>query len=210
MIYHARTKKNKEKGFTLIEVMIAMGIFTILVTIGIGAVLDAIQQHHASENVRTVMDNLNFVMEDMARNIRLGQNIQCVASGETFPVFVTPTDPVVPEDCAPGGTTVAHSTIIFNDENGNHVMYQIAPTVADPTIANIYKLKGDVYGNRQLISPPEVAINFAQSGFIVRGSLSTDNTQPTVLIKLTGTVTYKGIPSAFSIETTVEPRGLDS
>ncbi len=213
MTYHSQKMKGKhggQRGFTLVEVMISMTIFTVLVTIGIGAILDAIQQHHVTENTRVVMDNLNFVMEDMARNIRLGENIHCAAStGETMPAFVTPTDPVVPESCPL--PTNAHNLVWFNDQNGDHVAYYISPgnPPTDPN-SHIYKVKGDSFSDMQLVSPPEIAINYAESGFTVRGAEPGDGTQPTVLIRLVGTATYKGINSNFSIETTVTLRGLDS
>ena len=213
MQYYSRKKKDTQKGFTLVEVMISMTIFTVLVTIGIGAILDAIQQHHVTENTRVVMDNLNFVMEDMARNIRLGSNIHCAAAlGETYPTFSTPTDAVVPESCP--AASDAHNFIWFNDQDGKHVAYYLSPShpVTDPSDPNghIYKIKGDLSTNRQLVTPPDINIDYAKSGFTVRGAVAGDRAQPTVLIRLVGTATYKGIPSDFSIETVVTLRGLDS
>jgi prepilin-type N-terminal cleavage/methylation domain-containing protein len=202
-------KKNTQTGFTIIEVMIAMAIFTILVTIGIGSVLNAMQQHKSSENTRTVMDNLNFVMEDMARNIRLGQNIHCFVAGEAAPSFASDTDPVVPQDCAL--PTDAHNQIMFNDQNGQHVMYVISvPSTTGGAGSGVYKQKGDDPTKAQLISPPQVVMDFYRSGFTVQGAPAGDGAQPTVLIRLAGTVTHKGIESKFAIETTVTLRALDS
>lgn len=187
--------------------MIAMAIFTILVTIGIGSVLNAIQQHHTSRDTRTVMDSLNFLMEDMARTIRLGQNVHCFISGESTPTFSTDTDPVVPQDCAL--PTDAHNEIMLNDQNGRHVTYIISTPGSSGT-SGVYKQKGDVAGSAQLVSPPEVKIDFARSGFTVRGATTGDSSQPTVLIRLAGTITYKNTDSTFALETTVTLRALDS
>jgi len=203
----------KQRGFTIIEVMIAMAIFTVIVTIGIGAILDAITQHHSSENMRTVMDNLSFVMEDMARNIRLGTNVHCITGGETT---VDGSGSVIPQSCPAGS-----NKITFNDLNGNILTYTIVSPL-DPIVANrlqIFKEKDIVAGGAvgagspEDITPPEVHVDFAKSGFTVRGaetSASGDLSQPTVVIHLSGTIVYKNIVSKFSIQTTTALRALDT
>jgi len=64
-------------GFTLIEVMVSVAIFVILMVMGIEAVLNANLSHQETQGLRTIIDNLNFVMEDMSRNIRLGNSYHC-------------------------------------------------------------------------------------------------------------------------------------
>lgn len=66
-------KKNK-KGFTLVEVMVATAIFSIIITIGIGSLVNVTDAYRASQQKKIVNDNLNFLMEGMSREIRLGQN----------------------------------------------------------------------------------------------------------------------------------------
>lgn len=67
----------RTRGFTLIEMMIAVALFTIVMVIGIGAVLNANLLHKKTQSVRAVIDNLGFVMEDIARNVRLGYDFTC-------------------------------------------------------------------------------------------------------------------------------------
>ena len=177
----------------------------VIVTIGIGSVLAAIQQHHTSQNTRTVMDNLNFAMEDMARNIRLGTNVRCITDpSESVPVTDIDGN-VVPQDCA----TTSYNKIALDDQNGNPVVYVISQPVG-ATPSQIYKQKGLDPAAVQLVSPPEVSMDFAKSGFTVRGSLPGDGGQPSVLIRLAGTIAYEGVKSTFAIETTVALRNLDS
>ena len=191
-------RANVRGGFTIIEVMISMTIFMVLVIVGMGAVLDAISEHKQSENISTTMDNLNFVMEDIARNIRLGSNFDCgpVVSG------VAPT----PTDCP--NPLSASNILSFDDLNGQVLTYTISNPAAlvDPNMV----LKSVGTAPYQVISPPEVTIDFAKSGFTVRGSLPGDDAQPSVVIRLAGYVTYNNIKSNFAIETTVTPRALDS
>lgn len=198
-----------DRGFTLIEVMISMSIFTILTTVGIGSVLAAINQHRIAENQRTVMDNLNFVMEDMARNIRLGTNMRCVLdAGETTPPLDSSGN-IVPQSC-PGSPGVTGSNkVVFRDQNGNQLMYVISIPTPGPTPVQIIKQR-DAASTAQVITPPEVVIDWFKSGFTVRGAEPNDLAQPTVVIRLAGKIVYKGVISNFAIETTVTLRALDS
>jgi prepilin-type N-terminal cleavage/methylation domain-containing protein len=213
-IFHKKTKASMSdtlsRGFTLIEVMIAMAIFTILITIGIGSVLNAMQQHKSTENLRSVLDTLNFVMEDMTHNLRLATNVHCLASGEVMS-FSSDTDPVTPQNC-PFSSSIAHNSIVFNDQNGNLVTYLISSGVGGLP-SKILKQKGFDPSNLQVISPDEVSMDFAQSGFTVYGAEPTtagDVSQPVVIIRLVGSVTYKNTVSNFAIESTVTLRALDS
>ncbi len=192
-------KHTTEKGFTILEVMIAMTIFTVVVTIGIGSVLTAINQHYSTQNTRTVMDSLNYSMEDMARNIRLGFNIRCGASP-----LVDSSGMVVPLSCPLASD--AHNIVTFNAQDGSVLSYAISTPSSG--VSQILKQKGS--SAVEIVTPPEVKMDFADSGFTVRGAEPGDGAQPSVIIRLSGTITYKGIDSKFAIETAVTPRALDS
>jgi prepilin-type N-terminal cleavage/methylation domain-containing protein len=204
--------KPRSRGFTIIEVMISMMIFSVLITVGMGAALDAINQHKQSEGIRTAMDNINFVLEDMSRNIRLGSNLHCGDATSALDAFGVPT----PHDCTDPAS--ATNVLVFNDLNNHVVTYTISPPYSTNPNSIIKQVDSAPY---QIISPPEVTINYAQSGFIVRGAYpfppsggSPDAThdygQPTVVIRLSGYVTYRSIRSNFAVETTVALRALDS
>lgn len=201
--------KHCTRGFTIIEVMIAMGIFTVLLTIGMTATLDAINQHKQSENIRSAMDSINYVLEDMSRNIRLGSNLHC--GGD--PIFSTGV--IIPLDCS-YDPSLPHNKLVFNDLNNNVVTYVFTPdTTTTPTTAIIRKQVGTAPD--QIIMPPEVKIDYAASGFTVRGALpfvnagfGRDDGQPTVTIRLAGDVIYKKLHSKFSVQNTVTLRALDN
>ncbi len=196
------------KGFTLIEVMIAMAIFTIVITIGMDAVLGAMQQHAVNQNTRTVMDSLNFTMEEMARNIRLSTNLRCQNEGDPDVYDVT-TDMVTPQNCSLG-----NAELLMNDFQGKLLKYTFS---SDNTISRRKEdpVSGGLnYSIENSISPPEVIIDTTRSGFTVRGAIPTgtggDTGQPTVVIRIAGTVTTGTNSSDFAIQTTVTLRALDS
>lgn len=61
-----------ENGFTLIELMVALGVFMVVMTITLSAFLNIIDIQKKTEAFRKVNDNLNFAMEAMMREIREG------------------------------------------------------------------------------------------------------------------------------------------
>lgn len=204
--------KKNTKGFTLVEVMISMAIFTVLVVVGIGSVLDATAKHNRNQGIRTIMDNLNFVMEDMARNIRLGSNPRCITSGtggnagQSLYSNISTFD-VQPDDCTSGSNKIAFNSVTHDPV----IIYTVSPVSPYP----IYKEfeSGGVSGAPRIITPPEVTIDPLRSGFTVTSSKKikdNDFAQPVVTIRLAGTVTYKEVESPFAIQTTVTLRQLDS
>ena len=195
-------KPKNQKGFTLIELMVSRTIFTVLAVYGIGAVLTAMSQHALSQNMSNAMDNLNFVMEDMSRNIRLGTNIHCFAPGESG----TGTDgsgnvSVSPQDCRIG---VGSNKIVFQGITGSAITYFFDSSSG---VVQVKKIVGN--NPAQVITPAYIIIDPTKTGFIVYGSPQGDGLQPVVNITIAGKVTYKGIDSKFSIQTSVSSRPLD-
>src|SRR3989344_6919944 len=92
-------KIKKQRGYTIIETMISVSLFLIIIMAGMGALLNANLLHQKSQNMRSIMDNLSFIMEDMSRNLRTGYNYHCFVSGDVIP---STTSPIVstPKSCA--------------------------------------------------------------------------------------------------------------
>src|SRR4051812_9896759 len=68
---------NMQSGYTIIEMMIAISLFLVVVMTGMTALLNANLVQQKSQNMRSILDNLSFVVEDMSRNIRTGSAYHC-------------------------------------------------------------------------------------------------------------------------------------
>ncbi len=59
-------------GFTLLEMIVAIAVFTVVMTMAMEAVLNVNRAQKKVESFRAVSDNLNFALDAMSREIRTG------------------------------------------------------------------------------------------------------------------------------------------
>lgn len=191
-------QKNNNAGFTLIELMVAISLFTMLVTIGIGALLNANAVHKKNQKIRSLMDNLSFIMEDMSTNIRTGSdyNENISNTDMTEFSFINHNDDTNP--------LWKYS---FVEENNVVNLYKSTPGHDD-----VYRLTSDTSDDATLINPTEIIFDYG-SGFDIIGaekeSVAHDAQQPYVIIKLSGVIKYKDDTIPFSIESSVSQRLVD-
>lgn len=204
-----RTYIHSSKGFTIIELMIAMTIFIVVATVGIGAIVNAMSQYHATKNIRTVTDNLNYVIEDIARNVRLASQVRCVTNpGEQWDDAYDGNGDIMGQNCF-GSASIPKNKMIFRGVTGSDIMYTISEDGSTSGF-QIYKQIGGFKNAPQdatSITPPNVEIDPLLSGFTVRNA-DVKEQQTVVTIRLAGKITYKNIISDFAIQTTVTPRQL--
>jgi len=195
-------KNKKNEGYTIIETMIAVSLFLIVIMTGMGALLNANSLHQKSENMRSIVDNLSFIIEDISRNLRTGYHYRCIAGLN---------------DLAPAKVGVAQSGqnclgIAFEYANGNPgnnndqwVYYvdngQIFKSVQGPYIPSTFIQ----------LTPDEVVVDTNVSGFSVLGAegMAKDSQQPFVTIRLVGAINFKEIVTPFSLQTSVSQRLID-
>ncbi len=79
-------KKNKKTGFTLIEMIVAVGVFAVAVVVSLTAFLNVSDIQKKAESLRIVNDNLNFSIETMLREIRTSSDYQIGTGGESLTV----------------------------------------------------------------------------------------------------------------------------
>jgi prepilin-type N-terminal cleavage/methylation domain-containing protein len=73
---------SNHRGYTLIELMVAVGLFSIIMLLASGAYLVMINVNRQVQNTATGIDNLSFALDTMTRTIRTGSGY--AGSGSTF------------------------------------------------------------------------------------------------------------------------------
>ncbi|OHA18055.1 MAG: hypothetical protein A2836_03645 [Candidatus Taylorbacteria bacterium RIFCSPHIGHO2_01_FULL_45_63] len=171
-------------GFILLEMIVSVGIFSMVLVVVSGAIFSIV---HANEKIRTaklVMENLNFAVESMARNIRFGSAYHCGSLGTL----------TAPQNCAyPNGS----SFIAFKEYTGsNTVMYRFNNGAIERQVGS---------GGYVSITAPEVVMTAVW--FYVEGAESSSTVEPRVKISIQG---YAGArpdtKSSFLIQTLVSQR----
>lgn len=184
-----KTKNRGNRGFSLIELIVASSVFIVVMVMSSGAVFTVFNSNQKSKNLRSVMDNLNLSLESMTRSIRFGRNYHCGSSGTIS----------LPQDCS--NNTNGANTLSVIDMDGNQITYSLSG-------GRIQRTKGS---STYYLTSPEVTINSLT--FRVYGSgtyTSGDRFQPQVIVVISGQVGLKtSTISAFTIETTISQRQFD-
>lgn len=200
--------QNAIRGFTIIETMISISLFLVIVMAGMGALLNASSLHNKAQKMRSIMDNLSFIMEDMSRNLRTGYSYYCITGNDTLSnVSTTKSD----QGCWGIAFESATGDPLKTDDQW---VYYIGPDVNNNNKIGIFKATKGPYNiadNFTKLTPDEVVIDPPPaSGFSVLGAEpSPDTQQPFVTIRLVGTITDRGTTTPFSLETSVSQRLID-
>ena len=171
----------KTRGFTLIEMIVSVALFSIVMTIVATAYINLLSLDRQSRATNDVANNLNFVLDTMARSIRTGTNYYCGASG------------------GPNCPT-AQSVFSFTDDQGNSVKYSLS---AGGQIL-------ECYGTGCVDTPiTDSRVKVDTLNFYVRGvdSGNADQVQPQVTMVMHGKISADTTHTVFfTIQTSATQR----
>lgn len=187
----------KQAGFSLIELLVSMTIFSIVITMATGTLLVLIDANSKAQNKQQILNNLTIGVDSMSREIRTGYNYFCASTQQA----TAPGENAV-QDCS-GGTYLA---IV---EAGDSLTQGAGPRIEYYYNAIAGTIERRLPGGTWLpITASNVDITVAE--FIVRNTSKTDDEQPTVTIYIEGTAgDLAEVESDFVIQTSVTQRPLD-
>ena len=181
----------QEKGFSLIELMVSLSVFSIIMVAGIGTLIKLIDANAKAQALYSAMTNVSFALDSITREVRQGRSIRCL-SGQN--PGGTPASG--PHDCS----TSEGNGIAFTRERDNKL---IAYVQADQ--GKLYQyIDGKWF---QITSDDTVIEDFA---VIVDGSTYGDTKEPSMLLVVRGYVN-NGLETDtdFLIQSRVTQRKLD-
>jgi prepilin-type N-terminal cleavage/methylation domain-containing protein len=197
-------KNTTQSGFTLIEVMVSVAIFSIIVTIGIGSLLSVNTAHKKALASKTALDSVNFVMESIAKSIRTGDYYSCSDYGSASSAI----DNFVLSNADGGCSLSGDPSIYFNDsERGGRTRYVFNSSESK---IDRYRFEdtGTSWVGPQSITGGDVTVDRFE--FVVVGNALDDNLQPRVTIRATFSVRVGSQNEIISMQTTVTQRSLDA
>ena len=174
-----------KRGYTLVELIVAVGLFAVVMTLATGAYLVMIGAQRQTQGLATGIDNLSFVFESMTTAMRTG-TAYCSNS-----------------DCSDNTNS---STFSYRDSQGRYVTYGLVSGAIDTCVSTTAFCAPNVS-----ITAPQVTVTgltFNPTG--TAGYATGDNVQPYVRIVITGTVSVApGKTRTFAVETSAIMRGAD-
>ena len=222
---------NHNQGFSLIEMIVALGIFSIVVTTAVGSLIVVINNNQKLQAEQSIMTNLAFALDSMTREIRMGYAYVCAGvnnkSGTTGRMFDDDRtehgemDDTQTRDCGSGDNAgdkkfrgvsfVEGGESISGGIANNRVMYYYDSDLAD---ANDVRRIMRRVGNDKAESVISSNIDIVDARFYVTGSDTlkkndTNTEQPTVTIQIEAKSVNDVTGKTYYLQTTVAQRTLD-
>jgi prepilin-type N-terminal cleavage/methylation domain-containing protein len=196
--------KHTQSGFTLVEMMVALGVFGIVVLIATGILISLSNTNYSSQVSRKTIDNVDFIMDDIIRELRLGKNYHCINPGAGIAAnIVTDRDP---SDCNLGSNKIS-----FTQISTDKVVRYYTEVIAGKTVLKKQVINTD--GSDDL-PPTQISaqdIDIKDIKFRVNGALASDSIPAQVLVTLQAEL-KKGsrYRTLVNLQTTVVQRATDN
>ncbi len=178
----------EQSGFTLVEMLVAVSLFAVVMTISVGSLLALVDANRKAQGLQSVMNNLNVALDGMVRSIRMGTTYRCDDVNETNQTTLS-----VRDNCISGGELLAFEAF------GNSATDTSDQWVYWIENKRLYR-STDARATKLALTAPEVEIDSFK--VFVTGAAEVlnadgDTVQPKVLFSIQGTAGAEG--SAFSV-----------
>lgn len=180
---------NKKSGFTLIEMMVAVFVFSVVMVLATGAIFSIINANKTSQAIKSVMDNLSSALDSMSRNVRYGTVYHCGSDGASGP-----------KSCPGDGS----DTFTFYDKDGIYSVYKFLTDSGVDGSGHIERCVGNSTDCVRLTAPE---VHIQNLNFYVSGAETWEDGQPQMLVSISGYAKAGAATSTFNIETMVDQRG---
>lgn len=207
----AQAKINSpRRGFTLVEALVSVAIFSIIMLLATGSVFMIVNANKKTHSLKSVMTNLNFALESMTREMRVGRGFACLGpSGSNYvPVLGDDYEDSYAENCSNGnvGFKFVSNKDFDSDGENDEIEYTFRETSGAGSIYREQLCAGCTTGAVRITA---TEIDIDDMLFYVTGVGSDDGLQPRVLVTITGKVDTGETSSNFDIQTFVSQRLLD-
>jgi prepilin-type N-terminal cleavage/methylation domain-containing protein len=199
-------RRRDTRGFTLIEMLVSVAIFTVVMAVSTIALLSMVDASKKAHALQSVMFNLNVAVDGMVRSIRMGSDYRLTAGGTSGSSF---------EFCPfgrPNCFTSGHADEPYK------IRYYWVNNIADANhqrIMKVYKPAG--FGSSVTLPITASEVKITSLTFYLTGTTGTgDNTTPTnyqprVMMIIRGTAGDQKVKTTtnFDIQASATQRLID-
>jgi len=190
-----------QNGFTLIELMVSVMIFSFVMLIAVGSLLSMIDANRKAQSLKSVVNNLSFALDSMGRTLREGSNYHCGGAPYT-----------ATSDCAAAGDTIIALERFGGSSSsaGDQTVYCLGSGGVCTTSGTSLLRSTDGGSTFLPITASEVVIEKLR--FYVVGSARNESPkiQPKVVMVVQGyTGTNQRVRTDIKLQTTITPRLYD-
>jgi prepilin-type N-terminal cleavage/methylation domain-containing protein len=220
-LFFTQQKKNLQhkQGFTLVEVLVSVTLFTVVAVVGITAVIVAKSSYEKNQAIKSTSDSLMFIVEDISRTARLGNFYRCINISGTPSINLNETIEE-PMDSLPGQNCEGVAYEPFWDaevgDPEDQIIYVFAES--DDGVGALFTRSVDdqdvggavvpIVGEHfQRMTPVNLDIDLERSGFDVIASEDFVS-QPRMIVRIHGTITDRDQTTELSLQTTISQRAI--
>ncbi len=199
-------KNNHNAGFSLVEMLVATGIFMSIMTIAISSLISIIAANKKAQSIKSTIDSVTFAVENISIDMRMGTYYECSLDNVNFSNI-----------CVDGyGQNVGGSAVRYiSSDNVTGIEYLFSNTDNRGLLVK-KTCSGSNYTSCTQTDLISLAsnINIKTMKFYVIGAdfesaiLPADKTQPRVVITASGLISTKGSSdtTSFNLQTSVSQR----
>lgn len=186
------------RGFSLIEIIVSVGLFSLVMLVATSAYFTLIGLDRRARATNDVVNNVSFAVDSMSRGLRTGTTYQCW-NGTTDSNG----------DFTSGNCTCAS----YYDTNlGLYVTYHLMGTLGNRTIGRAVGAGGaGACNDAQATAITAPSINISTLTFYLRGASASDDAQPQMLYTVKGSMPAdnRGNTTTFTIQGNATQRRID-
>lgn len=201
----------KRGGFTLIEIMVSITLFTIVMMLSLGAIFSIIDGNKKAQAINSVANNLNFAIESMVRDIKTGYAYTCGGGIPAVDVAADILDGGNGCDASESQESISLVSTITGSNNGSKRGVKYERIEDSSGRGSIIKTVKDEVGveNPYPLTSPEVDVQ--KLDFYVDNPVSSSYSgQPKVFLIIKGTTTVSPDKvTDFTIQTLISQRNLN-
>lgn len=207
--------KTDHKGFTLIELLVSVALFTVVMVISVAAILSIIGGNKKAQAINAVVNNLNFAIESMVRDMKTGFLYKCPDDTGSYPGEGWPIGSSTANLCS-NPNSVVRTVAFFSTLGGNPepVEYRFEPS-GPSNSSGVIKKTTTVDGVTRTVDLTSPEVNIKDVRFYVNSPLpasltSGAKTQPSIFMIITGDAKIsENEISHFGLQTFVSQRILN-